>query len=269
VAESEVKIVWNNLYYQLTDTWAITRRNLLRYIRLPQLVFFSAIQPVIFLTLFNFVFGGALGREGAALHGKYINYLLPGIMVQVTLFGGLQTGVGLARDLKSGLVDRWRSLPMSRAAVLAGRTLADMLRNVVVVTIMLLVGHLYGFRFYNGFFHSIEMVAILLLFGFAFSWIAAFLGLATRDEETAQLAGFAFVFPLVFASAVFVPTVSMPGWLQHFANNQPITFAASAARELALGLPSHGAIWKILLWSIGILVIFVPLSINRYKRATS
>ncbi len=259
----------NSLYYLLNDTWAITKRNLLRYMRLPQLIFFSAIQPIIFLTLFNFVFGGALGHEGAALHGKYINYLLPGIMVQVTLFGGLQTGIGLARDLKSGLVDRWRSLPMSRAAVLAGRTLADTLRNVVVIGIMLSVGHLYGFRFYNGFFHGVEMVAILLLFGFAFSWIAAFLGLATRDEETAQLAGFVFVFPLVFASAAFVPVHSMASWLQHFANNQPITFAAEAARDLALGLPSHGAIWKILLWSVGILVVFVPLSISRYKRATS
>src|SRR5437879_1563874 len=124
--------MWTKLYYELTDTWAVAKRNLLRYIRLPQLVFFSSIQPIIFLTLFNYVFGGALGSNGAALHGKYINYLLPGIMVQVTLFGGLQTGIGLARDLNSGIIDRFRSLPMSRAAVLAGRTFADMLRNVVV-----------------------------------------------------------------------------------------------------------------------------------------
>ncbi len=251
------------------DTWEITKRNLYRYVRLPQLVFFSSIQPIIFLTLFNFVFGGALGHEGAALHGKYINYLLPGIMVQVTMFGGLQTGIGLARDINSGLIDRFRSLPMSRAAVLAGRTLADMLRNVIVVTIMLIVGYLYGFRFSNGPFNAIVMVAILLLFGFAFSWVAAFLGLAAKDEETAQLAGFVFVFPLVFASAAFVPVASMASWLRHFANNQPITFAANSARELALGLPSHGAIWKILLWSLGILVVFVPLAISRYKRATS
>ncbi len=258
-----------SIYYLLNDTWAITKRNLLRYTRLPQLIFFSAIQPIIFLTLFNFVFGGALGHEGAALHGKYINYLLPGIMVQVTLFGGLQTGIGLARDLNSGLVDRWRSLPMSRAAVLAGRTLADMLRNVFVIGIMLVVGSLYGFRFSNGFWSAIAMVLVLLFFGFAFSWISAYLGLATRDEETAQLAGFVFVFPLVFASAAFVTVQSMAAWLQHFANNQPITFAANSARSLALGLPSNGAIWKIILWSIGILVVFVPLSISRYKRATS
>lgn len=260
--------MWDKLYYQAVDTWAITRRNLLRYIRLPQLVFFSSIQPIIFLTLFNFVFGGALGHEGAALHGKYINYLLPGIMVQVTLFGGLQTGIGLARDINSGLIDRFRSLPMSRAAVLAGRTLADMLRNVVVISIMLAVGYLYGFRFSNGLPNALLMVVILLLFGFAFSWVAAYLGLTMKDEETAQLAGFVFVFPLVFASAAFVPVGSMANWLQHFANNQPITFAANSARELALGLPSHGAIWKILLWTVGILMVFVPLSIMSYRRRT-
>ncbi len=260
--------MWNKLYYQSVDTWAITRRNLLRYIRLPQLVFFSSIQPIIFLTLFNFVFGGALGHEGAALHGKYINYLLPGIMVQVTLFGGLQTGIGLARDINSGLIDRFRSLPMSRAAVLAGRTLADMLRNVVVVAIMLIVGYLYGFRFSNGVLNALGMVAILLMFGFAFSWVAAYLGLTMKDEETAQLAGFVFVFPLVFASAAFVPVHSMASWLQHFANNQPITFAANSARDLALGLPSGGATWKILVWTLGILLVFVPLSVMSYRKRT-
>jgi ABC transporter DrrB family efflux protein len=253
---------------QFGDTWTITKRNLLRYTRLPQLIFFSAIQPIIFLTLFNFVFGGALGSQGAALHGRYINYLLPGIMVQVTMFGGLQTGIGLARDLNSGLVNRFRSLPMSRAAVLAGRTFADLIRNVVVVFIMLIVGFLYGFRFYNGVWNALAMIGVLLLFGFAFSWFAAFLGLVVKDEETAQLAGFVFIFPLVFASAAFVPVQSMASWLQHFANNQPITFATNAARSLALGTPSHGAIWKMLLWTLGLLVVFVPLAVWSYRRRT-
>jgi ABC-2 type transport system permease protein/oleandomycin transport system permease protein len=258
--------MWNRLYFEAVDTWAITKRNLLRYIRLPQLVFFSSIQPIIFLTLFNFVFGGALSSSGAAIHGAYINYLLPGIMVQVVLFGGLQTGIGLARDINSGIIDRFRSLPMSRAAVLAGRTLADMLRNVIVITIMLMVGYLYGFRFYNGAWNAVLMVVVFLLFGFAFSWIAAFLGMAVKDEETAQLAGFMFVFPLVFASAAFVPVASMAKWLQHFANNQPITFAANAGRDLALGIPSHGALWKLLMWIAGILVVFIPLSVWSYRR---
>ncbi|MDB5163581.1 MAG: type transporter [Candidatus Saccharibacteria bacterium] len=255
------------LSYEFSDTWAVAKRNLLRYTRLPQLVFFSAIQPIIFLTLFNFVFGGALGKSGAALHGKYINYLLPGIMVQVTLFGGLQTGIGLARDINSGILDRFRSLPMSRAAVLAGRTFADTLRNVVVIAIMLAYGSILGFRFTNGFFPAVGMVLILLLFGYAFSWFSAFIGMAVKDEETAQLAGFVLVFPLVFASAAFVPVQSMATWLQHFANNQPITFAANGARELALGIPSHGAVWKLLAWVVGLLVVFVPLSIWRYKKS--
>jgi len=260
--------MWDRIYYEFADTWAITKRNLLRYTRLPQLIFFSSIQPIIFLTLFNFVFGGALGSAGAAFHGKYINYLLPGIMVQVVLFGGLQTGIGLARDINSGIVDRFRSLPMSRAAVLAGRTIADSIRNISVIAIMLIVGYLYGFRFYNGYWNALAMVGIYLLFGFAFSWIAAFLGLVLKDEETAQLAGFVFVFPLVFASAAFVPVASMAKWLQHFANNQPITFATSAGRELALGVPGNGAAWKLLLWTLGILVVFIPLSVWSYRRRT-
>ncbi len=249
-----------------TDTWVITKRNLLRYFRLPRLVFFSSIQPILFLTLFNFVFGGALGHVGAALHGKYINYLLPGIMVQVTLFGGLQTGIGLARDVNDGIIDRFRSLPMSRAAVLAGRTVADSIRNVIVIAIMLIVGTLYGFRFYNGWLNGVAMIALLLLFGFAFSWVAAFIGLTMKDEETAQLAGFVMVFPLTFASAAFVPVQSMASWLQHFANNQPITFAANAARSLALGVPSDGGVWKLLLSVVIILAIFMPLSVYNYRR---
>jgi ABC-type multidrug transport system permease subunit len=142
-----------------------------------------------------------------------------------------------------------------------------MLRNVFVIAIMLTYGSILGFRFYNGPVHAVEMVIVLLLFGFAFSWFAAFLGMTVKDEETAQLAGFLFVFPLVFASAAFVPVASMASWLQHFANNQPMTFAANSARDLALGIPSHGAIWKILAWTVAILIVFVPLAIWRYKKS--
>lgn len=258
----------NRIYFQLVDTWELTKRNLLRYVRLPQLIFFSAFQPIIFLTLFNFVFGGALGHSGAAIHGKYINYLLPGIMVQVTLFGGLQTGIGLATDLNSGVISRFKSLPMSRSAVLMGRTIADVLRNVIVVGIMLAYGYLLGFRFYNGTAHAIEMVLLVLLFGFAFSWVAAFFGLLTRDPETAQLAGFIVIFPLTFASAAFVPVASMAKWLQHFANNQPITFATNAARYLGVGLPDNGAVWKVLVWIFVILLVFIPLSVRIYRNNT-
>lgn len=257
-----VKILGNSA----VDTWVITKRNLLRYTRLPQLLFFSSIQPIIFLTLFNFVFGGAIGGEVPG--GKYINYLLPGILVQTTLFGALNTGVGLAEDMGKGIVDRFRSLPMSRAAVMAGRTFSDLLRNVVVMTIMLVTGTIYGFRFQNGFWPAVLMMLLVLFFAFSFSWVAAFIGMTVKDTETAQLAGFVMIFPLTFASAAFVPINSMASWLQVFARNQPITFAVDAARELALGIPSDGAIWKLLVWIFGILAVFVPLSIWRYRART-
>ena len=247
----------------LVDTWVITKRNLYRYIRLPQLLFFSSIQPIIFLTLFNFVFGGAIGGEVPG--GKYINYLLPGIIVQTTLFGALNTGIGLAEDMGKGIIDRFRSLPMSRISVMAGRTFSDMIRNLVVMLIMISAGYFYGFRFQNGFISAISMIGLILFFTFSFSWIAAFIGMTVKDAETAQLASFVIIFPLTFASAAFVPINSMVSWLQVFARNQPITFAVDAARQLALGLPSTGAVWKLLLWTLGILIVFVPLSIQRYK----
>jgi ABC transporter DrrB family efflux protein len=251
--------------YEVSDTWAITQRNLYRYLRLPRLIFFSSIQPIMFLLLFNFVFGGAIGGAVHVPGGKYIDYLLPGIMTQMILFGGSQTGIGLARDMGSGIIDRFRSLPMSRAAVLGGRTVADTIRNIFVSIIMLVVGFLLGFRFQNGILGGIGMVVVILLFGFAFSWVAAFIGMSTNDEETAQLGTFVLIFPLVFASAAFVPVETMPHWLQVFASNQPVTFAVDAARSLALGTPANGAVWKLLLWVIGILLVFVPLSIRGYR----
>ena len=251
------------LISELRDGLIITKRNIMRYVRLPQLIVISSIQPIMFLTLFNFVFGGAIG---AAAGVDYINFLLPGIMVQTILFGALQTGIGLSRDLNAGIIDRFRSLPMSRSAVLTGRTTADLIRNTSTAMILLITGFAYGFRFQNGTLDAFIMVLMIVAFGYAFSWVAAFIGLAVKDEETSQLAGFLFIFPLTFASATFVPTDTMPGWLQTFANNQPVTFAVTSARHFALGTPSNGAEWKLLAWIVGILVVFVPLSIYTYKR---
>ena len=251
------------LISELRDGLIITKRNIMRYVRLPQLIVISSIQPIMFLTLFNYVFGGALG---AAAGVDYINFLLPGIMVQTILFGALQTGIGLSRDLNAGIIDRFRSLPMSRSAVLTGRTTADLIRNTSTAMILLITGFAYGFRFQNGTLDAFIMVLTIVAFGYAFSWVAAFIGLAVKDEETSQLAGFLFIFPLTFASATFVPTDTMPGWLQTFANNQPVTFAVTSARHFALGTPSNGAEWKLLAWIVGILVVFVPLSIYTYKR---
>lgn len=251
------------------DSFIITKRNLIRYIRLPRLIFFSSIQPIMFLLLFNYVFGGSLGKTTVVPGGKYIDYLLPGILVQMVMFGGVQTGIGLAEDMSKGIVDRFRSLPMSRLAVVTGRTISDAVRNVVVISIMLIVGYFIGFRFETNFGYALAMVGIAVLFGFALSWTFALIGMMVSDAETAQLASFVFIFPLTFASAVFVAIQTLPKWLQVFVRNQPVTFVANAARELALGINEGGAIWKIILWSLGILLVFVPLSLRQYKRKTT
>lgn len=254
-----------NLITSIVDTWTITRRNLIRYVRLPRLLVFSSVQPIMFLVLFNYVFGGAIGAA-AVPGGKYINFLLPGILAQTIMFGGVQTGIGLAEDMGKGIIDRFRSLPMSRLAVIAGRTASDTVRNLTVVAIMLSVGFILGFRFQNGWMGAIGMIAVTVLFGYALSWVFAFIGMAVGDAETAQLASFFFIFPLVFASAAFVPVQTMPSWLQAFARNQPVTFVVNGARELALGIDSAGAVWKALVWSLGLLVIFIPLAVRRFKR---
>jgi len=255
--------------HQISDTLVMTRRNLIRYTRLPRLIFFSSIQPIMFLTLFNFVFGGAIGATGKVPGGgPYINYLLPGILAQVVLFGAVQTGIGLADDMGKGIIDRFRSLPMGRGAVMSGRTLADTVRNFMVIIILVVVGTLYGFRFSNGIYSFLGMTACMLLFGFAFCWVMAFIGMSVGDPETAQLASFLIIFPLTFASAAFLPTATMPGWLQVFANHQPVTYAAVSARHFAIGTPANGAVWHLLLWCIGLLAIFVPLSIWRYRSRT-
>ncbi|HSX15005.1 MAG TPA: ABC transporter permease [Candidatus Saccharimonadales bacterium] len=255
-----------NISWGLVDTVTITKRNLRRYLRLPQLVFFSSIQPIMFLVLFNFVFGGAIGLAAGVPGGKYINFLLPGILVQTIMFGGVQTGIGLAEDMGKGIMDRFRSLPMSRLAVLAGRTLSDTVRNLVVTAIMITVGFILGFRFQNGFFGAIGMVALTVTFGYAISWVFAFIGMKVKDAETAQLATFLFIFPLTFASAAYVPIETMPSWLQAFANHQPVTQVVNAGRYLALGAGSVSSVWRSIFWIIGIMIVFVPLSIREYKR---
>src|SRR5438309_1483357 len=226
----------------VSDALAMTRRNLLRYVRLPNLLVFSTIQPVMFVLLFAYVFGGAI--KGALPQGvKYINFLMPGIFVQTVIFGSMQTGVGLADDLSKGLVDRFRSLPMARSAVLAGRTSSDMIRNVFVVLLMTAVGMAIGFRFHGGFLPAIAGLGLAVLFGLAFSWISAFIGMSVRDPEAAQAAGFVWVFPLIFASSAFVPVQSMPGWLQVFARNNPLSHTVNAIRALTQGGPVCHALW--------------------------
>ena len=252
------------LWWTVSDAAAITKRNLYRYLRVPPLLLFSTIQPIMFVLLFTYVFGGAIQVPGV---DNYIDYLMAGILAQTVIFGSTQTGVGLAEDMTRGMVDRFRSLPMARSAVLAGRTMSDTARNLFVVCLMLVVGTLVGFRFHAGAAAAFGAVALALAFGLAFSWISAFIGLSVRDVESAQAAGFVWVFPLVFASSAFVPVESMPSWLQTFANINPVTVTVDALRALTLGGPVTRPVLESLAWITGILLVFVPLAVNRYRRA--
>jgi ABC transporter DrrB family efflux protein len=247
------------------DTFVVTRRNLRHFIRQPQLLIFSTVQPIMFVLLFTYVFGGAIG--GALPAGvSYIDFLLPGIFVQSVSFRATQTAVGLAEDLERGVVDRFRSMPMARSAVLAGRTLADLVRNVLIIVLMIVVGYVIGFRFSGGFLNALASIGIVAAFGLALSWIFAFVALTVRGAEAAQSAGFVAIFPLVFASSVFVPVDSMPSWLQAFAEISPVTLTADAARGFALGTSTADSLPGALAWIGGLLAVFIPLCVWRYRR---
>jgi ABC transporter DrrB family efflux protein len=259
------------------DIVVIIRRNLLRVLRLPQLIILSTIQPIMFLLLFTYVFGGAIGGSlPAAAGGEYINWLIPGLLVQSAAFGAGQTALGLTEDLSKGVIDRFRSLPMARSAVLAGRTISDLIRNGFVIGLMLLVGVLIGFRYQTSFAGLVGGLLLAMLFSFAFSWIMATIGLLVKNPEAAQTAVFLPVFPLVFASSVFVPTQTMPGWLRAFADNQPVTVTVDALRGLILGsgalLPGKtvgGQVFLSVLYSSIILAVFIPLAIRVYRRTVT
>ncbi len=261
----------------IRDTAVITKRNLLRNIRLPQLLLFSTVQPIMFLLLFNYVFGGAIGRAiPPAAGGEYINWLIPGLLVQVATFGSGQTALGLTEDLSKGVIDRFRSLPMARSAVLAGRTVSDLIRNGLIISLMLAVGFLIGFRYQTSFLGLVAGMGVALVFSYSLSWVMAAIGLAVKNPEAAQSAVFLPVFPLVFASSVFVPTQTMPDWLRTFADHQPITVTTNALRGLILGegalLPGQtvgGEILAALAWALGILVVFAPLAVRVYRRTVS
>ncbi|MEO6651943.1 MAG: ABC transporter permease [Ilumatobacteraceae bacterium] len=259
------------------DTWVIAKRNLLRNLRLPQLLLFATIQPIMFLLLFNYVFGGAIGSSiPAAAGGKYLNFLLPGLLVQISTFGAGQTAIGLTEDLSNGVISRFRSLPMARSAVLAGRTLADLIRNAFVISLMIVVGFAVGFRYQTTFPRFVGGVAIVLLFAYSLSWVMAAIGLKVRNPEAANTAVFLPVFPFVFASAVFVPPKTMPSWLATFAEHQPVTIVAQAARGLMLGQgaldPGQTVVGQVLLaivWCLGITLVAAPLAVRVYRRSAT
>jgi ABC-2 type transport system permease protein/oleandomycin transport system permease protein len=250
--------------YAVRDVLTLARRNLLALLRIPTAVVFMIIQPVMFVLLFRYVFGGALGSSVPG--GLYVNYLVPGILVQTTIFGAIGTAIGLAEDLQRGLIERFKALPMARMAVLGGRTLADMARNVLVLIIITGVGFLVGFRPHGGFFPYIAACLVMLFFAYCLSWGFAFIGLAAPNSETAQAMTFPLIFPLTFASTIFIPLYKLPIWLQGFANNQPVSQATDAVRGLMLGYPLGNHVWMALLWSAILIAVLAPLAVNQFRK---
>jgi ABC-2 type transport system permease protein len=248
------------------DTGIITRRHLLRTWRTPQIMIMSAIVPVMFVLLFRYVFGGALHVPG---YRHYVDYLIPGIVVQTVLFGGSSTAVGMAEDLSSGITDRFRSLPTQRGAILAARTLGDMLRLSYTVALVIAVGLLVGFRFHAGALDIAGGIGIALLFGYACSWLFALVALLVRHSETAQMAAFMVTFPIVFASSIFASPATMPSWLRAFADAQPVTRIVNALRTMTEGTGAIGrpALYAIV-WSLGILIVAATLATLRFRRAS-
>jgi ABC-2 type transport system permease protein/oleandomycin transport system permease protein len=249
----------------VSDTVVIAERNLLRLRAAPDLLVAFTVQPVMFVLLFVYVFGGAIRTPGY----DYVDFLIPGIITQNIAFGGFVTALGLAEDLKKGLIDRFRSLPMARAAVLAGRTLADVATNLLGIVVLLVTGLLIGFSFDASLLEILGGVGLLLLFGYAFSWIFALVGLIVSSPEAANALGFIAVFPLTFASSAFVPVESMPSWLRAFAEVNPFTVTVDAMRALWVGAPAGNSIWGAVAWSIALIAVFAPLAVMRYRRSAT
>ena len=247
----------------VTDTLIVAERNLTRIKRAPDLLTAFTIQPVMFLLLFVYVFGGAISTPGY----DYKDFLLPGIIVQNIAFGGFVTALGLNEDLNKGLIDRFRSLPMARPAVLAGRTLSDVATNALSVGVLLTTGLIIGFSFHASVLEVLAGLGLLILFGYAFSWVFALLGLLVSSPESANSLGFIAVFPLTFISSAFVPVDSMPSALQWFAQVNPFTVVVDAMRALWVGAPAGNSIWGAFVWALVIIAIFAPLAVARYRRA--
>jgi ABC transporter DrrB family efflux protein len=259
----------DRLRYGVMDALTLTRRNLLIWAKVPAFIVFTIVQPVMFTLLFRYVFGGAIPVAQGRVN--YVEFLVPGIIAQTSGFGSFGTAIALANELRLGLIDRLRAMPIARSAVLLGRLVADTFRMLLTVLILVGIGYAVGFRFQNGALDAVLMVLLATLLGLVFCTISAYIGLAIKDEESVQAFGLIWVFPLTFVSSAFVPVQSMPGWLQAFANNQPFTQVTDTIRYLALGdspvssLGNHW--WAGLLWMAGLLAVFIPLAVRAYRRA--
>ena len=265
--------------YAFADGMVVMRRNVLQISRIPTVLILELVQPIMFVLLFRFVFAGNIITPPGM---TYVMYLMPGIFVQNAIFGSTTTAIGLAEDMKKGLVDRFRSLPMARSAVLVGRTSSDLAKNFILLMLVIPVGYLVGFRFTNGLVGAIGMVLLVLIVGFAFSWISATVGLAIKEVEGVQAAMFTGIFPIVFISSALVPVQGMVSWIQPIAKHNPVTIWANCARVLALGdvaLPTdpgtkipttslEGLLVLSTIWIVGLLIVFVPVSIRMYRKLT-
>jgi ABC-2 type transport system permease protein len=252
----------------VSDTLILAERSVKRIARQPDLWTAFTVQPIMFVLLFAYVFGGAIAVPG--VFGDYKDFLMPGIIVQAMSFGGFVTALSIAEDMQRGLIDRFRSLPMSRIAVLSGRTLADVSTNVVQLVIMIAAGYVVGFAFSSSAPEVIGGLALCLLIGYAFSWVFAWIGLLVSSPESANAFGFIIIFPLTFLSSAFVPPETFPEPLKTFAIDiNPFSYMVDAVRALFLGTPAGNDVWVTILWCIGLIVAFSTLSVMRYRRAVS
>jgi ABC transporter DrrB family efflux protein len=254
------------LAYAVADTAVVAKRNLRRIPRQPDLWVSFTIQPLMFVLLFVYIFGGAIQTPG---FDDYTDFLMPGIIAQTMAFGGFVTAIGLSDDLSKGLIDRFRSLPMARSAVLAGRTLADVATNIVSITVMVVVGLLVGFNFSTSPLEVVAGFGLLLLFGYAFSWVFAYVALISGSAEGANALGFIVIFPITFASSAFVPPESMPAGIREFAEANPFSTVVDATRALFLGTPAGNDVWAAVAWCVGLIAVFGTLSVYKYRRAVS
>jgi ABC-2 type transport system permease protein len=261
-AEREVP---SGLIWLLKDSWTEATRHLRALPRNPELLMFATIQPVMFVLLFVYVFGGAIVVPG---YDNYKQFLLPGIFAQTVLFNSSFTGVGVAEDLSKGIIDRLRSLPMYQSAVLVGRTLSDVARNLLTFAVMLGVAFAVGFRIEGTMAEAVSATVLLFAFSYAFSWIQALVGLSAGSVEAANSAGFIWMFPLTFVSSAFVPVETMPGWLQPIAEHNPFTIVTNATRALYNGLDPGSDLWIAWAWAIGIALVFGFLAIRKFASTT-
>jgi ABC-2 type transport system permease protein/oleandomycin transport system permease protein len=265
----------------ISDGIVVAYRNLVTLWRVPTVLVFELVQPVMFVLLFRYIYADQFNTQN--LGGvDYVLFLMPGIFVQNAIFGSTTTAIGIADDLKKGIIDRFRSLPMARSAVLAGRTTADLAKNLILVILVIGIGYLVGFRFENGFLGALGVIALVLAVSFTFSWISATVGLMLKEVEAVQAAVFTFIFPVVFVSSAFVPVAGMASWLQPIAEHNPVTYWCNLARYLSIGdagIPPdpttgipvdtpEGLMLKSALWVVGLLAVFVPLSIRLYRKLT-